>query len=207
MTAANDTADLLAEIRALRAEVDRLKDIEAIRRTKHQYWRCFDTADLAGMREVLHPDVTLSVVAGVYSMVLRGRDAYLKMVEEGAHADMISHHNGHHPEIDLVGEAEAIGTWYLYDDLFEFRRGMRLFGTAFYRDKCVKADGGWQIWYSQFHRLYVIREPMEKRPDVTFHYLATHGYKHPGDAPLPPFPKDVGHRHPPGILPPFLDAK
>jgi hypothetical protein len=207
MTAANDTASLLAEVRELRAEINRLKDIEAVKRTKHQYWRCFDTADIPGMTEVLHPDVTLSVVAGIYSMVLKGRDQYLQMVRLGAHADMISHHNGHHPEIDLISETEAIGTWYLYDDLFEFRRGMRLFGTAFYRDKYIKTNGRWQIWYSQFHRLYEIAEPLTERPNITFHYLGTHGYKHPGDAPLAPFPKDVNYRHPPGILPPFLDAK
>jgi hypothetical protein len=199
--------DLAREVARLRAEVDRLTAIEEIRRTKYQYWRCFDTADLEGMAEVLHEDVTLSVVAGVYSMVLEGREAYLRMVREGAHADMISHHNGHHPEIDVLGVGEAIGTWYLYDDLYEFRRGMRLLGTAFYRDRYVKVGGRWKIRYSQFHRLYEIADELPDRKKVTYHYLANHGYRHPGGAPLPPFPKDPGYRHPAGVLPPFLDAK
>jgi hypothetical protein len=200
-------AELMAEVRRLRAEVDRLNDIEAVKRTKYQYWRCFDTADLAGMTEVLHPDVTLSVVAGVYSMKLEGREAYLRMVKEGAHADMISHHLGHNPEIDIVSPTEAIGTWYLYDDLYEMRRGMRLYGTAFYRDKYIKTDGRWQIWYSQFHRISELADPLTERPNITYHYLATHGYKHPGSAPLDPYPKNDSYRHPEGILPPFLDAK
>lgn len=204
---ASTQVSLEEEVRRLRAELNRLSDIEAVKRTKHKYWRCFDTADIEGMSEVLHPDVTLSVVAGIYSMVLNGRDEYLQMVKEGAHAEMISHHNGHHPEIEIVSDIEAIGTWYLYDDLFEFRRQMRLYGTAFYRDKYLKVDGRWLIYYSQFHRLYEIEEPLEKRPNVTFHYLGTHGYRHPNDVPLAPFTKLDGYEHPPGILPPFLDAK
>jgi hypothetical protein len=202
----DDLQALLAEVRQLRAEVTRLNDIEAVKRCKYQYWRCFDTANVAGVAEVLHPEVTLSVEAGVYSMKLEGREAYLEMVRQGAHADMISHHNGHHPEIDIVGPEEAIGTWYLYDDLFEYRRGMRLFGTAFYRDRYVKHEGRWKIRYSQFHRLYEIADPLPPREHITAHYLGTHGYRHPGDAPLEPFPKIPGFKHDAGVMPPFLDA-
>jgi len=203
----SDNAELLREIRALRAEVQRLRDIEAVRRTKYQYWRCFDTADLAGMEEVLHEDVTLSVVAGVYSMKLEGREAYLEMVRQGAHAEMVSHHHGHNGEIDIVSDTEALATWYLYDDLYEFRRNMRLYGTAFYRDRYLKVDGRWRIHYSQFHRIAEFADPLTERPNITYHYLAGHGFKHPGDAPLAPYPKDPDYRHPEGVLPPFLDAK
>ena len=202
-----DIDALVAEVAELRRELTQLREIEAVRRCKYQYWRCFDTANTAGMAEVLHPDVVLSVEAGVYSMKYEGREAYLEMVRQGAHADMISHHNGHHPEIDMVGPEEAIGTWYLYDDLFEYRRGMRLFGTAFYRDRYVKHEGRWKIRYSQFHRLYEIATDLPPRESITAHYLATHGYKHPGEDPLPPFPKDKSYRHEPGVMPPFLDAR
>jgi hypothetical protein len=120
---------------------------------------------------------------------------------------MISHHNGHHPEIDIVGPEEAIGTWYLYDDLYEYRRNFRLYGTAFYRDRYVKHEGRWKIRYSQFHRLYEIADPLPPRENITAHYLGTHGYKHPGTDPLPPFPKVKEYDHEPGAMPPFLDAK
>ncbi len=207
MSSKSEIQKLREELQGLRAEVDRLNIIEAVKRVKYKYWRCFDTADLEGMTEVLHEDVTLSIEAGVYSMAYQGRDAYVQMVKEGAHSDMISHHNGHHPEIDVVGDDEAIGTWYLYDDLHEFRRGMRLFGTAFYRDRYVRVDGEWKIRYSQFHRIYEIKEELPERSAVAYNYLATHGHKHEGEADLEPFPKDVGYRHPPGEMPPFLDTK
>jgi len=195
--------ELAREVQELRAQVARINDIEAVKRTKYKYWRSFDTADLQGMSEVLHPDVVLSVVAGIYSMRLEGRAAYVEMVKQGAHADMISHHNGHHGEIDIVGPDEAIGTWYLYDDLFEYRRGMRLYGTAFYRDRYARLDGNWVIRHSHFHRLYEIAEELPDRSKITFHYLGDHGYRHEGDAPLLPFPKDYNYRHPEGEMPKF----
>ncbi len=207
MSIESEIQELRGEVRRLRVELDRLNAIEAVKRVKYKYWRCFDTADLGGVAEVLHEDVFLSVEAGIYSMAYEGRDAYLEMVKQGAHCDMISHHNGHHGEIDIVSDDEAIGTWYLYDDLYEFRRGMRLFGTAFYRDRYVRVEGEWKIRYSQFHRIYEIKQELGERPEITYHYLATHGYKHEGEVDLAPYPKDTGYRHPPGEMPPFLDTK
>ncbi len=207
MSIESEIQELREQVRQLRVQLDRLNAIEAVKRVKYKYWRCFDTADLGGMAEVLHEDVFLSIEAGIYSMAYEGRDAYLEMVKQGAHCDMISHHNGHHGEIDIVSDDEAIGTWYLYDDLYEFRRGMRLFGTAFYRDRYVRVEGEWKIRYSQFHRIYEIKQALGERPEITYHYLATHGYKHEGEVDLAPYPKDTGYRHPPGEMPPFLDTK
>ncbi|MFK7895243.1 MAG: hypothetical protein AB8G23_05385 [Myxococcota bacterium] len=84
---------------------------------------------------------------------------------------------------------------------------MRLFGTAFYRDRYLRVDGQWKIRYSQFHRIYEIKEELPERSAVTFNYLDTHGYTHEGEADLQPFPKDKSYRHPPGEMPPFLDTK
>ncbi len=207
MTSESEIQALREEVATLRTELRRLTIIEQVKRTKYKYWRSFDTADLEGMASVLHEDVVLSVEAGVYSMAYEGRDAYVQMVKEGAHADMISHHNGHHPEIDVLSDDEAIGTWYLYDDLHEFRRGMRLFGTAFYRDRYVRVGDGWKIIYSQFHRIYEIKEELPPREAVVTSYLETHAHKHEGEADLDPFPKDNSYRHPPGKMPPFLDYR
>ena len=207
MSSASEIQELRDEVKVLRGELNRLAIIEAVKRTKYKYWRSFDTADLEGMASVLHEDVILSVEAGVYSMAYEGCDAYVNMVRERAHADMISHHNGHHPEIDVISDDEAIGTWYLYDDLHEFRRGMRLFGTAFYRDRYVRVDGQWKIRYSQFHRIYEIKEELPPREAVVTSYLETHAHKHEGEADIAPFPKDNNYQHPPGVMPPFLDYK
>lgn len=172
-----------------RDKVQRLLDIEEIKRLKYRYFRCFDTADVEGIRDVFHPDVTLTVAGGIYNFRIEGRDAYLDMIREGAHAEMITQHHGHHPEIDILSADEARGIWYLQDNVWEFRRRLHITGTALYRERYLRHQGRWTIREIEFERIYEIVEPIEKRPNVTMHYLAEHGVKLPeGD--LPPFRKD-----------------
>ena len=173
----------------LEAKVQRLLDIEEIKRLKYRYFRCFDTADVDGIRDVFHPDVTLSVVGGVYKFKLEGREAYLKMVREGAHAEMITQHQGHHPEIDVISPEEATGIWYLQDSVWEFRRKMHITGTAFYRERYLKVDGAWTIKDIEFERIHEIVDPIDEPPNVTVNYLASHAYKMP-EGELPPFQND-----------------
>jgi hypothetical protein len=176
-------------IEDLAAKLQKLIDIEEIKQLKYRYFRYFDTADVEGIAEIFHPDVTLSVIGGVYGFKLEGRDKYLEMVREGAHAEMISQHNGHHPEIDVISETEARGIWYLHDNVWEFRRNMHITGTALYRDRYLKLDGRWVIKDSEFERIYEMVHTITERPNVTFSYLATHGRKLP-EGELAPFAKE-----------------
>jgi ketosteroid isomerase-like protein len=185
----SELSQALAKIAELTREVQRLTDIEAIKRVKYRYFRCFDTANVAELADVFTDDVTLSVVGGVYQFKLTGRQEYLNMVRDGAHAEMITQHNGHHPEIDVLSDTEARGTWYLHDNVLEFRRRMHITGTALYRDQYRKENGRWKIAYTEFERIYEISEELRERPNVTFHYLATHGHKLP-DGDLAPFKKE-----------------
>jgi hypothetical protein len=152
----DELQQLRDEVARLSAVVNRLSEIEAVKRVRYHYFRCFDTGNVDGLSEVIHPDMTLSVIGGLYAMKIVGREAYLEMIRSGSHADSIIHHNVHHPEIDIVGPEEAIGTWYLWDDVYDYRRngGIRLYGTAFYRDRYLKHEGRWKLRYAQFHRLF-----------------------------------------------------
>lgn len=169
--------------------IQRMEDTEAIKQAKYKYFRCFDTANLTELAEVLTDDITLSVVGGVYAFKLEGREAYLEMVRNGAHAEMVTQHNGHHPEIEFVSDTEAKAIWYLHDFVLDFRRNQHITGTAFYRDTYRKEEGRWKISYTEFERIYEISEVIEKRPNVTFHYLATHGHKLPPGE-IEPFSRD-----------------
>ncbi len=163
----------------LAAQVRNLLDIEQIKNLKHRYFRCFDMADIAGIAAVLHPAVVLDVNGGIYRFRVEGREKYLDMVREGAHAEMIMQHNGHHPEIDIVSPTQATGVWYLQDSVWEFRRKLRITGAAIYRDRYEKLTGTWLIKHIEFQRIHEIVEPLEQPPNVTFSYLATHAKKLP----------------------------
>ena len=178
-----------AALKDLAAKVQKLLDIEEIKKLKYRYFRCFDTADVDGIVDVFHPDVTLSVVGGVYKFKMEGRDAYLKMIREGSHAEMITQHNGHHPEIDIISETEAKGIWYLHDIVWEFRRNIHINGTAFYREKYLKVDGRWVIKDIEFQRIYEISGPIKEKPNVSYSHLAQYAVKLP-DGDLPAWQKD-----------------
>ena len=64
-----------------------LQDIEAIKRLKHAYFRCVDTANLAELEGLVHPDVTTCYVGGSYRIELGNRAEFLDMVADGSPDD------------------------------------------------------------------------------------------------------------------------
>ena len=170
----------------LAKRIQRIEEIEAIKRVKYRYFRYFDTANVDAIADVFTEDVVITVLGGVYKFELAGRDAYLKLIREGAHSEMVTQHHGHHPEIDLIDDRKATGLWYLNDYVLDFRRKQHIMGTAFYRDTYVKeSDGKWRIQRTEFERVWEISEVIDKKPNVTFSHLATHAYEMPPGELLP----------------------
>jgi len=167
-----DLAELARDIRIL-------KDTEAVKRVKHRYFRCIDTANVTELAELLHEDVEVDLIGGTYRFQTQGRDNYVRMIGDAFHAEFIGLHNGHHPEIDILSETEARGTWYLSDIAVNLRDNMSTMGSSLYRDRYVKVDGVWLIRETRYERIVEIVERLEKRPNLTAHYLALHGKKLP----------------------------
>ncbi|GAB3625339.1 Bile acid 7-alpha dehydratase [Pandoraea terrae] len=167
------------ELRQCMRDIRILRDIEQIKRVKHQYFRCIDTANVTDLAEILDEHVTAKLVGGSYVVELAGRDDYLEMVRNGFHADAIAQHNGHHPDIDVISETEATGVWYLHDVFHDLRAMRSTIGTALYRDKYVKVDGRWKIKHTGYERIYEVVEEIKVKPTLTAHYLGRHGHKIP----------------------------
>ncbi|NMG77044.1 nuclear transport factor 2 family protein [Aromatoleum diolicum] len=178
LAAAPPKADALAEqVKALRAEVQTLKDIEEIRMLKHAYFRGIDSADLDLLRTVMHPDVAVHFIGGGYEWKLAGREQYLEAIGNNFNSEVIAQHNGHHPEIRIVSPTEAEGTWYLHDNFYNLREKLYTTGTAFYHDRYVKVDGKWLLKSTEYKRHYEIVEKLDTLPNITVDYLADHGRK------------------------------
>ncbi len=156
-----------------------LRDIEEIKRLKYAYFRCVDTANLAELAGLVHPAVTTCYVGGSYRIELSDREEFLDMVANAFHAEVACRHQGHHPEIDILSEQEATGIWYLHDVFVNLRERVRTEGTALYRDRYVKQDGRWLIRHQSYERIYEIVEPITTPPNLTAHYLASHGRRLP----------------------------
>ena len=169
-----------AEFAELQRDIRILKDIEAVKRVKHAYFRCIDTANIEELKTLFHKDVVVHFIGGTYVWELHGRDEYVEAIAANFNANVIAQHNGHQPEIDILSETEATGTWYLHDNFYNFNDMLYTYGTALYRDRYVKEDGRWQVIESRYERIYEIVEPMTERPPVTVQYIAKTGRKMPG---------------------------
>lgn len=161
----------------LRADIQRLMDIEAIKQLKHAYFRCLDTANFTELEELFHDDVSVDFVGGSYEWKLTGKAEYLASVRKAFTREAVGHHNGHHPEIQILSEREATGIWYLADDMWILTHKFHTKGTAIYWDRYVKADGRWKIRETRYRRLYEISGLLDENPEFSSHHLATHGTK------------------------------
>ena len=162
---------------ALRRDIQRLMDIEAIKQLKHAYFRCIDTANFVELKELFHEDVSVHFVGGTYEWKLQGRAEYLESIRKSFHREAVGHHNGHHPEIQILSETEATGIWYLADNMWIMSHKFFTTGTALYWDRYVKADGKWSIIDTKYERIYEINRPLDENPEFSTHYLGTHGTK------------------------------
>src|ERR1700692_1960269 len=103
----------------------RLEDIELIKQLKHRYMRCLDTADLAGLKETMHPDISIEYIGGSYRIEAEGREQVLKILSGMFNKKYAGSHVVHHPEIDVHDEGEtAEGIWYLTDIAMNFNINM-----------------------------------------------------------------------------------
>jgi bile-acid 7alpha-dehydratase len=161
----------------LKRDIQILKDTEAVKNVKHAYFRCIDTANLTELTELLHPKVHAKLVGGTYAIEFNDRDDYIEMIANSFNAEFVGMHHGHHPEIEILSETEATGTWYLQDIAIDFRRKVTTTGSSIYHDKYLKTDGKWQISDTYYFRVYEIVQDTPERPPLTVHYLADHGRK------------------------------
>ena len=162
-------------LEALRGDIQRLMDIESIKQLKHAYFRCIDTANWEELAELFHDDVSVHFVGGTYEWKLRGKTEYLESVSQSFHREAIGHHNGHHPEIQMLSESEATGIWYLADNMWMLNHKFFTSGTAIYWDRYQKVEGSWKIRETKYRRLYELNQQLEENPTPSTHYLGEYG--------------------------------
>ncbi len=151
----------------------RLEDIELIKQLKHRYMRCLDSADAAGLRATMHPDIGILYIGGSYRFEMEGRDNVMAALSGMWNKNYAGSHIVHHPEITVHDDDTADGIWYLTDTALNFNIGMSTQGAAIYRDRYVKHDGVWVIRQSGYTRLWERFEKFDAKPNLTAHLFAT----------------------------------
>ncbi|MFO0690200.1 MAG: nuclear transport factor 2 family protein [Myxococcota bacterium] len=172
-----------ARLAALEREVQRLADLEACRRLRVTYFRCLDTANLKDMKEILTEDFSCYCAGGDYVYQAKSRAEFLEVTENSFHTEIVTQHNGHGAEVELLSDTQATALVYFNDLVYHFRSKEFLMGTGLYKDRYRKdPDGVWRIEYGEYERIYEITEILDRAPHFTAHYLAKHGKQLPAAA-------------------------
>ncbi len=141
---------------------DELLAIEQIHQLKARYFRCVDTKDWDGFRAVFAEDLEMDVTDDDPNGLLRGADAAVEFARTGL-AGCQSVHHGHCPEIEILSDTTARGTWAMEDQLFWSDQspfpGQELHGMGHYHETYEKIDGRWVIRTMQLRRLHRVFTP------------------------------------------------
>lgn len=169
-----------ARLAALEREVQRLADLEACRHLRVTYFRCLDTANLKDMKSILTEDFSCYCAGGDYVYQAKSRAEFLEATENSFHTEIVTQHNGHGAEVELLSDTQATALVYFNDLVYHFRSKEFLMGTGLYKDRYRKdPDGVWRIEYGEYERIYEITEILDRAPHFTAHYLAKHGKQLP----------------------------
>jgi SnoaL-like domain len=150
-------------------EIERLAAVDAIKQVKARYFRGVDTGDAELVRSVLAEDCELDYV-GCCADPATGRDFFpaMNVVMKGnaswssALADMgiVSVHQGHNAEIEILSETRARAIWSMTDRMYVTRPNdaipfTELVGHGHYHETYEKLDGVWKIRTTHITRLRV----------------------------------------------------
>ena len=151
------------ELEQLRAEVQRLQDIESIKQLKARYCQLVDTKEWdRWATEILTEDYRLEGEGAVHE----GRDDVVAFVSSSL-ADARTVHHCHTPVITIAGPDTATGVWAMQDHVhmtldgapFAFR------GAGHYHEEYVRTADGWRIRSTVATRLSVDLLPVS--PDAS----------------------------------------
>jgi hypothetical protein len=121
---------------------DRMDDREAIKQLKARYCRTMDTKDWAAMRRVFADDVVIDTSQDGGGVV-EGADEFLVFLQ-GVIGDVVTVHQCHTPEIELLSDHEATGIWAM-EDMLRWPDGTELHGYGHYHERYVRSADGWRI--------------------------------------------------------------
>jgi hypothetical protein len=141
-------------------DLQRLLDIEAIKRVKARYFRFIDEKSFDEYIKLFTDDAVLKFDLAAPSAAPRKRETLTrngkKEIAEQWQArdpDMKTVHHVHAPEIDILSDTEAKGIWAM-EDIVEYPDSI-IHGYGHYRETYRKVDGEWLIADLHLTRLRV----------------------------------------------------
>lgn len=146
-------------------QVQGLLDIESIKSLKARYFRAMDNKDWSTLSGCFTEDLVADFREAP-GMLAEGRDNYMsQLIDVLKNATTV--HHGHMPEIELIDELNALGTWAMED--FVELPGLLLQGWGHYHERYRKERGEWKISRIRLTRLRLLQNgeehPVEERTE------------------------------------------
>lgn len=146
--------------------MNELLEIEKIKQLKARYLRGLDTNDWETFAGSMAEDCSGRYNGGKLSF--DARDDIVAFMRDNLGGDkVITLHQGHQPEIEIIDDSNARGSWYLQDLVIHLEAGIRLYGSAIYKDLYRKIDGQWLIAETGYQRVFEAVEPLSEKHQIT----------------------------------------
>jgi len=158
----------MSDLASLRAEIERIKDVEAIKRLKYRYIRSMTLSLWDELESLLTEDVSTSYSDGKYSF--EGRDAlmqFLRAAHDVEESPAVAAWQVTMPEITLTSDSTANGIWGMSHYFINKEAQTALLMFVYYDDAYVKIDGEWKFKKTGYKR--VIEEEWQRKdlPSLT----------------------------------------
>ncbi|TDG14252.1 nuclear transport factor 2 family protein [Seongchinamella unica] len=136
-------------IERLELELQRLKDIEAIRQLKAHYLNACDCQDPEAVRDCFAEGEV--VIDMSYFGHCQNRDEFVDgiFVPRGCHDYVLDMHHGANPEIEILGGDRARGVWSLNYRNINTRDQTLTLMSALYHDEYRRLAGQWKVTRSR----------------------------------------------------------
>lgn len=151
--------------------MDELLQIEKIKQLKARYLRGLDTNDWEVFSSSMSEDCTGAYNGGKLSF--GNREEIVNFMRENLDGEkVLTLHQGHQPEIEILSSDTARGSWYLQDMVIHLEAGVRIYGSAIYQDKYRKEAGDWKICATGYRRVFEAVEPLCEGHAITENMFA-----------------------------------
>tara|TARA_R110002049_G_scaffold9747_10_gene48871 strand:+ start:3362 stop:3871 length:510 start_codon:yes stop_codon:yes gene_type:complete len=146
--------------------MNELLEIEKIKQLKARYLRGLDTNDWEVFASSMTADCTGQYNSG--KLGFESREEIVAFMRENLSGEkVLTLHQGHQPEIEVIDEDNARGSWYLQDIVIHLEAGVRIYGSAIYEDVYRKENGTWKICATGYRRVFEAVEPLGEGHMIT----------------------------------------
>ncbi len=119
-----------------------LEDIEAIRNLKAKWWYSIDHKLWDEVGNCVAEDVVLHNPS---YYTIEGRKTLVEFLKKRLDAAIVTVHQGHHHEIEIMSETTARAKWAVRDQIVDSKANTVFKGRYYYDDDFVKENGRWKL--------------------------------------------------------------